>query len=53
MSRAIQPFNTPVDGDVLFALTTNEIEAATTNEFVLSAAASELAWDAVLASYHS
>lgn len=49
MSRAIEPFNTPVDGDVLYAVTTNEV-AGDVNEFVLAAAASELAWDAVLAS---
>ena len=52
MSRAIEPFNTPVDGDVLFAVTTNEVAPGhDVNEFVLAAAASELAWDAVLASY--
>jgi L-aminopeptidase/D-esterase-like protein len=51
MSRAIEPFNTPVDGDVLYAVTTNEVAGDhQVNEFVLAAAASELAWDAVLAS---
>jgi L-aminopeptidase/D-esterase-like protein len=50
MSRAIEPFNTPVDGDVLYAVTTNEVSGEGVNEFVLAAAASELAWDSVLAS---
>ncbi len=50
MSRAIEPFNTPVDGDVLFAVTTNEVSGGDVNEFVLAAAASETAWDAVLSS---
>jgi len=51
MSKAIEPFNTPVDGDVLYAVTTNEVAGAGVNEFVLAAAASELAWDAVLSSF--
>jgi len=51
LARAIEPFNTPVDGDVLYAVTTNEIANADVNEFVLAAAASELAWDAVLSSF--
>jgi len=51
MARAIEPFNTPVDGDVLYAVTTNEVANADVNQFVLAAAASELAWDAVLCSF--
>jgi L-aminopeptidase/D-esterase-like protein len=50
MARAIEPFNTPVDGDVLYAVTTNEVDDPEVNDFVLAAAASELAWDAVLSS---
>lgn len=50
LARAIEPFNTPVDGDVLYTVTTNEVAGGQVNEFVLAAAASELAWDAVLAS---
>ena len=45
----IEPFNMPVDGDVLYAVATNEV-TGDVNEFVLAAAASELAWDAVVAS---
>src|SRR5436309_1490972 len=48
MSRAIEPFHSPVDGDVLYAVTTNKVAGGDVNEFVLAAAASELAWDAVL-----
>jgi L-aminopeptidase/D-esterase-like protein len=51
MARAIEPFNTPVDGDVLYAVTTNEVANADVSQFVLAAAASELAWDAVLSSF--
>lgn len=51
MTRAIYPFHTPADGDVLFAATTNEIENEEVNPFFLSHIASELAWDAVLACY--
>jgi 6-aminohexanoate-oligomer endohydrolase len=48
MARAIQPFHALVDGDVLFAVTTNEVEEELSSiEF--GVIASELAWDAVLA----
>lgn len=52
MHRAIQPFHTASDGDVLFAVTTDEVDAPTTAgsiSTVLGTVASELAWDAVLA----
>jgi 6-aminohexanoate-oligomer endohydrolase len=48
LSRAIQPFHTLTDGDVLYALTTGEIEEDNLNEEALAVIASELAWDAVL-----
>jgi 6-aminohexanoate-oligomer endohydrolase len=48
MSRAIQPFHTLVDGDVLYAVSTNEIDPAL-ESIGLGVVASELAWDAVLA----
>lgn len=48
MARAIQPFHGRSDGDVLYAVTTNEIEAIGVTDFKLAALASELAWDAVL-----
>lgn len=60
MHRAIQPFHTNHDGDTMFALTTDEVElppAGSTrlgeqavNSIALASIASELAWDAVLAS---
>jgi len=58
MHRAIQPFHTSQDGDVLFAITTDEIDfpLETTAKMgvhalmpsALGAIASEVAWDAVL-----
>lgn len=53
MARAIQPFATIYDGDVLYAISTGEVERdpalgdATVN---IGTIASELMWDAVLAS---
>jgi L-aminopeptidase/D-esterase-like protein len=49
MHRAIQPFHTMTDGDVLFALTTDteELDMTPTQLGVLG---SEAAWDAVLTS---
>ena len=52
MARAIEPLHTISDGDVLYAVTTNEIaQNEGLNEYVLSMLASETAWDAVLASF--
>jgi 6-aminohexanoate-oligomer endohydrolase len=51
MARAIQPFHALGDGDVLFALTTDEIEDETLSSDALGVIASELAWDAVLTSF--
>ena len=48
MSRAIQPFATEDDGDVLYAVTTDEVENPSVSYMDLSVIASELAWDAVL-----
>lgn len=50
MSRAIQPFATEDDGDVLYAVTTDEVENPSLSYMDLSVIASELAWDAVLSS---
>jgi L-aminopeptidase/D-esterase-like protein len=47
IARAIQPFHALVDGDVLFAVTTNEVEEELSS-IELGVVASELAWDAVL-----
>jgi L-aminopeptidase/D-esterase-like protein len=51
MARAIQPFNTRWDGDILFAVTTQKVDNATLDEVSLGIVASELAWDAVLATF--
>ena len=50
LARAIQPFHSLVDGDVLCAVTTNEVENEELTATSLGVVASELAWDAVLAS---
>jgi 6-aminohexanoate-oligomer endohydrolase len=50
MYRAIQPFHTAYDGDTLFALTTDKVRPKGFEATGLAAIASELAWDAVLAS---
>lgn len=51
MARAIQPFNTRWDGDILFAVTTQRVDNATLDEVSLAIVASELAWDAALACF--
>ena len=50
MARAIQPFGTEVDGDTLFAVTTGEVKNAKFGTAELGTLASEVAWDAILAS---
>jgi len=50
MGRAIQPFATEDDGDVLFAVTTDEVQNASSPPKQLGVVASELAWDTVLSS---
>jgi 6-aminohexanoate-oligomer endohydrolase len=51
MARAIHPFHALPDGDVLYAVTTGEVENPAVDPIGLSVVASELAWDAVLASF--
>jgi L-aminopeptidase/D-esterase-like protein len=51
MARAIQPFNTRWDGDILFAVSTQKVANAELDEVGLGVVASELAWDAALASF--
>lgn len=48
MARAIQPFHTINDGDVLFAVTTADVENPTLSVLDLGIFASEVVWDAVL-----
>jgi len=47
MSRAIDPFHTPLDGDILWAVTTDD-GPADVNPTALATIATEVAWDAVL-----
>ena len=47
LARAIQPFHALVDGDVLYAVSTNEVEPDL-ESIGLGVVASELGWDAVL-----
>jgi L-aminopeptidase/D-esterase-like protein len=48
MHRGIQPFHTENDGDVLFTLTTDEVDLNGRGPTGLGAIASEVAWDAIL-----
>ena len=50
MARAIQPFATEEDGDVLYAVSTDDIDNPSLTPLQLGAIASEVAWDAVLSS---
>ncbi len=50
MSRAIQPFATAEDGDILYAVSTDEVDNPSLTPVDLGVMASELAWDAVLSS---
>ncbi|HUO79846.1 MAG TPA: P1 family peptidase [Steroidobacteraceae bacterium] len=51
MARAVQPFATEFDGDVLYAVSTGELEtpANPLEAFQIDVLASEVMWDAVLA----
>jgi L-aminopeptidase/D-esterase-like protein len=51
MARAIDPFHTIDDGDVLYAVTTNQLTPPPLEYSKISYIASELAWDAVLRSF--
>jgi L-aminopeptidase/D-esterase-like protein len=48
MARAIQPFHTPADGDILFTVSTAQVAADGIDSTAVGVIASELAWDAVL-----
>jgi L-aminopeptidase/D-esterase-like protein len=48
MWRCLQPFHTIYDGDVLWAVTTGEVDNPALDDVALAALAAELAWDAVL-----
>lgn len=48
LARAIRPFHTPVDGDLLFAATTDETDERDLSLYDIVTLAGDLAWDAVL-----
>jgi 6-aminohexanoate-oligomer endohydrolase len=48
LGRAIQPFHALVDGDVLYTVSTGEVENDDLPSMSVGLVASELAWDAVL-----
>ncbi|HET9373841.1 MAG TPA: P1 family peptidase [Chthoniobacterales bacterium] len=50
MARGIQPFSTDVDGDTLFALSTQEVSHSRLSLRDLNTIAGEVMWDAILAS---
>lgn len=47
MARAIQPFHTLRDGDMLFAMSTEAAPEDAIDDLALAEIASDLAWDAV------
>jgi L-aminopeptidase/D-esterase-like protein len=51
MARAIDPFHTLDDGDVLFMVTTDEIENNQLSPMAFGIIASDIVWDAVLNSF--
>ncbi len=51
LARAIDPFHTMYDGDVLYCVTTNALDPAPLKYNEISYIASEVAWDAVLRSF--
>ena len=51
LGRAIQPFHALVDGDVLYTVSTGEVENEELTSLSLGVLASELAWDAVLSCF--
>lgn len=50
MARGIQPFSTFDDGDILFAVSTQEVDTQDLSLDDLNTAAGELMWDAILSS---
>ena len=53
LSKAIDPYHTVDDGDVLFAVTTDEIENKSLSTSAFGIEASDVAWNAVLSSFES
>ncbi len=53
MARSIQPFHTEKDGDVLYAVTTGEVQSARLEFEELASYTAEVTWDAVLSAVPS
>jgi L-aminopeptidase/D-esterase-like protein len=51
MARAIQPFHTRWDGDILFAVSMQKVANEKLDEVSLGIVGSEIAWDAVLTTF--
>ncbi|MCP5101221.1 MAG: hypothetical protein GY943_37220 [Chloroflexi bacterium] len=51
MANTIQPFHTIYDGDVLYMITTNEVENKQIESVSLGRLTIETAWDAILSSF--
>ncbi len=51
MARAIQPFHTSTDGDILWTISTGAVANAKWSALMLGVAALEVVWDAVLAAH--
>jgi len=51
LARAIHPFQTRFDGDVLYAVSTGDVDNEQLDPVTLGVIASELAWDAVLSCF--
>jgi len=51
LARAIQPFHTRWDGDILFAVSTRRVTNEKLDEVSLGIVASEIAWDAILSCF--
>jgi L-aminopeptidase/D-esterase-like protein len=51
MARAIQPFHTIYDGDVLYMITTGQVDDKKIDPASLGIVAADVAWDAILLSF--
>ena len=53
MARGIQPFHALNDGDVLFTVSTGEVENTQLNDTALGEICADIAWDAILSAVHA
>jgi len=52
MARAIQPFHTIYDGDVLYMITTGQVDGKNVDPVSLGIVAAGEAWDAILSCFN-